>query len=859
MSQDENPNSLENARRIHDWLSSDEQGREVLRLLTLDDPSAVGHIRERLECGNSPVDVRTVITGGTVEKLTNIARIENLHIHPRQVQPQLSRPPGTRGRDRDLFYGYGVEFVGRSQELSELRTFVDSRQNSNEIDFAWWLWTAPGGQGKTRLGAQLCLELQREGWRCGFLPTTDDFDGWHDCVVDQPTLIVIDHVARRAERVRKAICALSRLQHSIRAPLRVLLLERPFNLGDSWVKEFVPEASPEDLADLFEYAYFPSGNVPYGDLAAMTRQLEPLDSVALWRIVTAIMEQRKAPLPDHESTLRLLEKIDPLLRPLFVIFAVDAIAAKGLEGVRKWNRNDLVTFIMRREFELWRRTLLGNRVDEGTRACFEQHINLVIFATIVSRERGDVCERLRSHGVEVPQRLLPDWLRVMTGYSVETNIDGASPVEPDLVGELFVLERLAGEFGIDSNIEVPRTQTQRLMDVAFALRPYQTIDFIKRSIDDFPDHPSIEYFPEIQIPEGEQAHYALYVDYSVHLSHVASILAREQKIDLAEECYTQLVKQSRRFASEEVLHHDYLNRLAIALYNRSLMRSRLEDVTGSMSDCNEVINIIDQSVLSQAIGREDYQFADLLFRALLVRAELSARSGDILKAQDDVAHVLGDTNASANMRAEALLLRAQLRPDSEDASKLADYETILALDGRFLEEVQKVATDRAVNLLVEMAYHRYRDRNDEAAIEYFNRLIQLTENRTDLNAMARVDRGLVLWRIGEERGARDDWTAVITDDNSPVEQKRKALVNRSQLLLSRSFLSEALKDVEAVLEDQTASTRDQALARFTRAQIHHFAGYSQGALADITALTSDSSVDHDVQDAVEALRQKWYS
>ena len=58
------------------------------------------------------------------------------------VQPLLSRPPGARARDRDWFYGYGVDFVGREHELDELRDFLRSPIIlDGEPDFSWWLWT----------------------------------------------------------------------------------------------------------------------------------------------------------------------------------------------------------------------------------------------------------------------------------------------------------------------------------------------------------------------------------------------------------------------------------------------------------------------------------------------------------------------------------------------------------------------------------------------------------------------------------------------------------------------------------------------------------------------------------------------
>ena len=431
-----------------------------------------------------------------------VSEFFNLTLTPEQAGPQLSQPPGTRTHDRKLRYGYGVEFVGRSKELSELREFA----NSN-TDFSWWLWTAPGGQGKTRLAAQLCLELVKEGWRCGFLPATSDFADWQQWIVNQPTLVVIDHVARRAKKIRDAITAVSRAHSNVRAPLRFLLLERPFDAQDEWLREFVPESSEEDKADLFEHVYLASGNESYGDLKAIARRLEPLNEDDLWQLITTVSEELESSIPDRDYTFDLLRNIDPLLRPLFVIFSLYAIATTGWDGVRRWNRDELVRFILKREFDLWQTTLLGDSEDPSKRDCFEQHINLVTFATIAGRQKKDLSQLLREYGVPSPPRQLPDWLRVITGYAGEFDIDTVAPVEPDLLGELFVLERLAGEFGVDSNRDIPKTTTKRILDIAFARQHWQTIDFIKRCVNDFADHTSIESFAHIQIPEGDHAHY----------------------------------------------------------------------------------------------------------------------------------------------------------------------------------------------------------------------------------------------------------------------------------------------------------------------------------------------------------------
>ena len=113
----------------------------------------------------------------------------------------------------------------------------------------------------------------------------------------------------------------------------------------------------------------------------------------------------------------------------------------------------------------------------------------MIVATIVGRQTAKQLEEYRKEfGVPLPERLLPDWIRTMTAYALETEpVQGKVTVpglSPDILGELFVLERLAGAFGADTNQEFCE-QTKRILDVALALNHYATVDFIVRAIRDF--------------------------------------------------------------------------------------------------------------------------------------------------------------------------------------------------------------------------------------------------------------------------------------------------------------------------------------------------------------------------------------
>ena len=625
----------------------------------------------------------------------------------------------------------------------------------------------------------------------------------------------------------------------------------------------MPEAAKEDRADLFEYAYVPSGRSPAFDLAAVTRILGPLDRNALWQIITTIINDRNAPHIQRDTMFALLEKIDPQLRPLFVTFAAEAVAAGGLGQLRRWKSRDLVNFILVGEFDLWRKTLHVTTpgVSAEARTRFEEHLNLVTFATVAGGQPEKVCEILRSYGIKAPERPLPDWLRVMTGYAPEGKTEGVVRLEPDILGELFVLERWAGEFSVDSNTGASQAQTQRLMDVAFAEKHHQTIDFFKRCLDDFPDHPSLGRIADIQIPEGDQAAYGFFMDYSVNMGHVGGILSDAGRTDLSKQCFSQILKQGRCLSRSETapFQSHYHESLAAALNNLAIAAVEQGDVEAATRDFDEAIALLD-AVASAASGDhyERYQFADLLASVLRNRAQCRARGDDIPGAFADLARILDDPDVFDRLRAEALLVRAGLHFRREDdEAALADYEGILGLSGPNLAEQKELATKRLIAPLAIGAARASEGGNEAAALERLDRLVTLTADRPDVRAMALVNRSAVRWKKGDHAGAVDDCTAVLEDPLSPPTQRLKSLLNRGQFFLAQRRLDLAQDDVDSVLATEDATARDRLHALLTRAQIRYVTGNPAGALADVAAITDDPAVDTEVRQAAEGLRARW--
>jgi tetratricopeptide (TPR) repeat protein len=822
---------------------------------------------------------------------------------PPRVEPSLTLGPREHsGRRNRLHYGYeAVEFVGRSQEWSELLTFL-APQPQRPVDLAWWLWTAPGGQGKSRLAFRLCMEMQRSGWWCGFLSSTTEFEHWQEWVVDQPTLIVIDHIAHRAKEVQQAICTLSRHDEHIRAPLRLLLLERRFQPEDGWVEQLVPQAHPEDMADFFAYAYDPMGEYRADALQHYERQLGPLGSDYLWQIVQMVLGEYGMALPDRDTTLTLLRQIDPLARPLFAILAADAMGAAGLDQIRRWNRADLVSFILQQEVSLWKERLQLTTPGIATerRRNFEEHLNLVISATIAGWQTTYACERLRKHAVPVPDRILPDWLREMTGYAWEEAEATVPSFTPDILGELFILERLLGNFGVDANKQVPREQTQRVLDVALAESMRATVAFIRRCVEDFPEHPALERFTAMQIPEGRDASDGLYQDYSVAMQQVAHILEAAEKEEWAAQCYTQLLEvgqslsQAPDFPEESV---DRYRRLATFFYNRAVITSRYNDTDSAEQDYNQAIARIDRLCHERKSGAfdfDDYRVMQVRANALRLRAILRSERNDVPGAFTDLERILIDQEVNKFSRAEALLYRAKLYSDQADyGAALSDYEEILAmsgadladrgtfslldrvelysgqadaladrgtfslldfysaefsaLSGADLAELQHLAAERASPLLGLEAHRAFQAGDYTTALRLLERVLNLSGDHPDRQAMAHVDRSVIHLQRENGPAAIEDCNAVLQAQNSPLDQQLKARINRAQAYLQLREFDQASTDVEHVLGAVSAAVREWGIAMLTRAQIRHAQGDIVNAHRDLLAVIDQRALDADLR------------
>jgi hypothetical protein len=384
-----------------------------------------------------------------------------IHEQPLLRTKQWQQTPKDREKNRFLFWNRDVPFFGRDKEEKTLAAFLGDAHRP----FSWMLLTGSGGVGKSRLALELILAQQTGWWYAGFLDGFKTEDYWKLWQPRLPTLLVIDYAARTPDKVALVLKGLAERQppHLLRRPVRVLLIER--------------DADDPRLERSFEVSPLLSGETT----RAADLTLPPIDNV--WPIFEHVLTRtgsRTAPgiLDNKAARLAALDAIDPQRRPLFAFLVADALA-RG-RGMRNWDRTALLDDVIKRERrEFWLPAAdsvgLGLEIKKEERA--------LALATMVN---GLPIQSLHTADDEV----LPGWkhdrhaplFRAMSGRPADQVI---APLEPDIIGEFFVLQLLAAESA--ARARGGATFAEVLVAQSWREYPFSTAQFVDRCGQDFSD------------------------------------------------------------------------------------------------------------------------------------------------------------------------------------------------------------------------------------------------------------------------------------------------------------------------------------------------------------------------------------
>ena len=333
------------------------------------------------------------------------------------------RPPLTlrenEGGERFFFFAAEnrIPLAGRESELATLEQWLNESEK-----FSWTLLTGPAGSGKSRLALELCLKAKTIGWHAGFFYSASEIakpEQFRQFQAFEPTLLVWDYVME-APVVARAVIDIIIEQHSINAfkhPVRILLIERSNSSGGWWQRFFSGHADhirkfTRKLGESDRYL-----------------ELKPLGTEALRRIVGHVLSGSEG----DEEVLDDLKQIDPLGRPFFAALAADAL--KNGRAAPGMSIQALLNDILDREQFRWR-VLARDDLD------IQRHENALALATMM----GGLPVPQATSGL--PLEVFPFSQEAFNFALMEEMTQGKPlakeihPLEPDLVGEWFVLKRL---------------------------------------------------------------------------------------------------------------------------------------------------------------------------------------------------------------------------------------------------------------------------------------------------------------------------------------------------------------------------------------------------------------------------------
>ena len=216
---------------------------------------------------------------------------------------------------------------------------------------------------------------------------------------------------------------------------------------------------------------------------ALPIRLASVGDSTLLNLVSEISARFGVELTEEERmrTVALTKRIDPVGRPLFAMIA----AAAQLEGIPQDARGEIVRSILLREMARWRALIPDTEARERS-------LNLLTLTTLLGgfSPSGSLGTELWNSPagslLPSPYFLNDQLFGELAGGSMG---EGLPSLQPDFVGEAFVLERLKGTAGM-------KRSTKELIAAGWAHDPEAVSQFVTRAVADFRGDPAVSVLQE---------------------------------------------------------------------------------------------------------------------------------------------------------------------------------------------------------------------------------------------------------------------------------------------------------------------------------------------------------------------------
>lgn len=410
-----------------------------------------------IEAGKNPRDIFKI--PASQDQLQNLSEHLNTtntkldQIYSFSTKENL-QPKLTSGvvEDNTAFFYFGSRNFELQDRDSELKTLIKFAITGSR-KLSWMIISGPAGVGKSRLALEVALILvEKHGWAAGFLEDWEHFD-WENWQPSKPTLMIIDYAASRIDTVCNIIKKIISKPYSMNESnsIRLILIERTTEV----ITDVLLLESRETMA---AYSSFSGLKIP---LLGLTSPFE---------LVKNICQRNGKKLEDLPSAAAGYNDFDPNGKPLFAMLYAYSLLHEELIGANL----EVVcrTILHRWETRFWKLADLQ----------LEDRILLVI-STILGgaavNDLQDIMELPANPMKNINSSLLKAGLSEVQNY--------VTPLEPDLLGELYVLDQLESN---DIN-------AQYIDNIISKIQKNHGIlvqEFLKRIIADFPDHAAIKIF-----------------------------------------------------------------------------------------------------------------------------------------------------------------------------------------------------------------------------------------------------------------------------------------------------------------------------------------------------------------------------
>ena len=344
-----------------------------------------------------------------------------------------------------------IEYVKQAEVWQAFEGFY-TLQNP----FSWWLITGDAGTGKSRTALEFCKFLRKMHWCAEFVSLEKTpSEVWSTWSPKQDTLLVIDYVAREFSTNPRDIANIFTTL-TLRAEndelggkrLRILLLEREYKERNETEREFewyqqldkqmrYHKEEPFDLSTISDEGLY---------------QIAEQTARSIWKY--------PGPFPAAQDFLGKLEELDDKKRPLFAMLLAGYLTKDNL--ITKIAPNEVLDFAIEQEFE---RFLIPAGIGEDPSL-----FHALLLSTCTS---GKLCACQ-----------LPDDHRLWNsglGEEIDENNFLFYPIEPDLLGERFVLNCDNRR----NQLHINKEKLKELLRISWREAPVETGNFFVRCVQDF--------------------------------------------------------------------------------------------------------------------------------------------------------------------------------------------------------------------------------------------------------------------------------------------------------------------------------------------------------------------------------------